>query len=84
MRERRCSPTPLVLAIALLAAPSAQAAAKSRASSASCWDYVDCWSPFGVPGPEDDAYVGVVRGVTTALRFDDFSDAWTVSLLVAA
>lgn len=77
--------TAMALAVAWVAAPSAQAASKSWACTVSYWDFEDCWSPFGLPGPADDAYVGVVGGINTVLRFDDFTDARTVrQLLVEA
>ncbi|MBT9490119.1 MAG: PEP-CTERM sorting domain-containing protein [Rubrivivax sp.] len=83
MRSRRWVRTSIAMAAALLAAPMAvQAASKVWACSNSYWDYEDCWSPFGLPGPADDAYVDVVGGVDTVLRYDELSDAQTVRYLV--
>jgi len=77
----RFAPAPLALALALMASPGVQSATRSWACTVGYWDYEDCWSPFGLPAPTDDAQAAAVNGMDTFLRFDNVTGHRVVSRL---
>ncbi len=82
MKPRGFARSPLVLAMALLCVPLAQAATRTWNCSDGYWEDASCWLPSsGLPGAGDDVILNAVGGGDTNLQFDDVTGSRTVKSL---